>query len=1007
MREQEKEEKTPQAPPRSTRELRQEGRKVKRRNRKLTTVFAAVIAAAAMAAIAASASAQINIERFDVTYLDANGDPATQAGGHPDTNNTEFDFETILSPGGPNGPFFEPKGVPYPNEAMKTALTELPPGLVGNPVALPQCTAAQFGFARTYSIREGCPAETQVGIAVIRIGGFLTKGKGVRTYQPLYNLEPPPGTPALFGFNTGGIPAFLSFTLRTGGDYGLTAANLNTPATGEILGVKLIFWGIPADPAHDVDRGYDEEFGAGCADPTADPSRCHHPSSAPLTPFLSLPTSCVGSGPNNAVETNVSIDSWDDLGSFAHATSFSHDNSEPTPNPVGFSGCNAVDFSPSIEARPTTNVADAPSGLDVDIHLPQHESCNPTPPVSCETAEAHLQDFTLNLPQGVTLNPSGANGLGSCSEAEFGYTSTDPDGTIHTTPGPATCPDSSKLGAVTVDTPLIDHPLKGSVFLADPHANPFDSLVALYISVDDPQTGIVIKLAGEVNADPVTGQLSATFQQNPQQPFAHFLVHFFGGAGGALRTPALCGSYKSTTDMTPWTTPEGEDKNPEDSWQITQGPNAGPCVSSEAQLPNTPSFDAGTVSPISAAYSPVVVNLRREDGSQAVSQVTVTTPPGLIGKLAGITPCSESALAAAAGKTGQEEKANPSCPASSRVGTVEVAAGAGPAPYSTPGIVYLTGPYKGAPLGFAIITPATAGPFDLGTVVVRAAVFLDSKTTQITAKADPLPTILQGIPLDIRQALIKLDRDQFTLTGTSCDPLEFTGALTTTLGSAASLSNRYQLAECSRLGFQPKISLALKGGTKRTGHPTLVTTLEPRPGDANLASISVALPPTELLDQNNIGTVCTRVQFAADQCPPDSIYGTASVSTPLVDYELTGNVYLRSSDNPLPDLVPDFRGPASQPIRIEAAGRTDTVKGALRNTFDLVPDAPFTKLVVTLPGGKGGLIQNSRDICAQKFRGLIKYTGQNGLAYEQRPVVRANCPKGKRHRRHAHRRALR
>ena len=388
-----------------------------------------------------------------------------------------------------------------------------------------------------------------------------------------------------------------------------------------------------------------------------------------------------------------------------------------------------------------------------------------------------------------------------------------------------------------------------------------------------------------------------------------------------------------------------------------------------------------------------MLNLRREDGTQQFSSLTVKPPAGLVAKLAGTPPCSDSALAAAASKSGKAEQASPSCPSASQVGSVHAAAGAGPAPYNAPGTAYLAGPYKGAPLSLAIITPAVAGPFDLGTIVVRTALHLDPKTAQITATSDPIPQILQGIPLDVRSVQVRLDKPSFTLNPTSCDPTQVTGSLLTTTGAAAALNNRFQLAECDRLAFKPKMALFLKGGTKRSQFPALTAILRPRAGDANIKSVAVAMPPSEFLAQSHIRTVCTRVQFAADECPKASIYGTATVTTPLLDYKLSGPVYLRSSDNPLPDLVPDLRGPAHQPIRLESAGRTDSVRNGIRNSFDYLPDAPFTKLVLKMQGAKKGLLENSRNICAQPYRAKVSFGAHNGATYEARPKLRARCGK--------------
>jgi hypothetical protein len=915
---------------------------------------------------------RFEVTSFDGEVLDKLGDPATQAGSRPHSAATEFFLSSAV----------DASGAEYAVEQIQDTIVDLPAGVIGNPRALETCTQAQLlGSA------NNCPNESQVGLVTVWFSGqfFGTPGNPLPYVVPLYNMERPEGTPsvpigspALLAFNVIGSRIQVYAKLRAGADYGVTMIAKNAPQTISVAGITFKVWGVPADPLNDAERYCVGGGGAkGCASADKDDPK----------PFFTLPTSCVG-----PVETFLEVTSWQD--GLAGSSFLSHDNTEPDPVPIGAEGCNAVPFEPSIQARPTTNVADSPSGLDVDLHIPQNEDCDTAPAVSCEVATAHLRDATVSLPEGLVINPAGANGLDGCSLAEFGYTSTDPDGTIHTTADPATCPNASKLGTVAVETPLVDHPLQGSVHIADPHQNPFGSLLALYITIDDPKTATVVKLAGEVRADPQTGRLSSTFKQNPQLPFEDFRLHFFAGAGGSLRTPATCGTHTTTSELVPWTAPEGLPANPADSWQITQGPG-GACVTSAAALPHSPSFDAGAVSPIAGAHSPFVVNLRRADGTQNFHSLSISPPPGLVAKLAGTETCPDSALAAAAQKSGNEEKGSPSCPAASRVGSAVASAGAGPAPYHAQGEAYLAGPYKGAPLSLAIVTPAVAGPFDLGTVIVRTALHVDPKTAQITAVSDPIPAILQGIPLDIRAVQIALDRPQFSLNPTSCDPMAVNGSLLSTLGQSAPLSSRFQLGECGRLGFKPKMTLALKGGTTRGKHPALTAILTPRPGDANITSLSVALPPSEFLDQANIGTVCTRVQWAADACPAGSIYGTVQVTTPLLDYPLAGNIYLRSSDNKLPDLVPDLRGPAHQPIRLESAGRTDTLKGGLRNSFEAIPDAPFSKLVVQLQGGPAkGLLVNSRNICQQAYRALVKATAHNGKQATLRPKVKASC-KGK------------
>jgi hypothetical protein len=391
-----------------------------------------------------------------------------------------------------------------------------------------------------------------------------------------------------------------------------------------------------------------------------------------------------------------------------------------------------------------------------------------------------------------------------------------------------------------------------------------------------------------------------------------------------------------------------------------------------------------------------VVKLRREDGSQQFSSVSVTLPEGLAGRLAGIPYCPDSAVAAAAAKTGKEEQASPSCPSASQVGTLIAGAGAGPAPYYATGKAYLTGPYKGAPLSLAAVTPAVAGPFDLGNVVVKAALYVDPETAKITAVSDPLPRILQGIPLDIRSVAVAMDRPGFTFNPTSCDPMAVTGSLTSTLGQAAPLSSRFQVGECARLGFKPGLQIKLKGATKRSGHPALSATLAMPPGGADIGSVSVALPHSEFLEQAHIRTICTRVQFAADACPAGSEYGKVKVDAPVfLEQPLEGPVYLRSSSNPLPDLVATLKGPPSLPVKIAVVGRIDSVKGGIRTSFDSFPDLPFSKATLSMRGGRKGLLVNSRDICKGTNRAVAEFTAHNGKVQTLKPKLKAQCSTGR------------
>ena len=617
----------------------------------------------------------------------------------------------------------------------------------------------------------------------------------------------------------------------------------------------------------------------------------------------------------------------------------------------------------------------APSGLEFNLHVPQNED-----PEGVATPE--LKEAVVKLPKGLSLNPASGEGLTGCSEAQIGLHSEEA----------AHCPEASKLGSAEVHTPLLHEPLDGFLYLATPHQNPSHSLLAGYIALEG--QGIKIKLPGSFETDPVTGQITARFTENPQLPFEELKLDLFGGARGALRTPATCGSYETSTSLTPFSAPEsGPPATPSSSFETSAAENGGPCPTSAGAEPNAPRFRAGTESTQAGAYSPFSLRLVREDGSQEVKGLETTLPKGLIGKLAGISYCPEAALAAAAAKSGAAEAASPSCPASSELGTVEVGAGAGPTPINVPGHAYLAGPYKGAPLSLAIITPALAGPFDLGTVVVRAALYVNPETAQITAKSDPIPTILQGIPLDLRSITLKLSRPNFTLNPTSCDESAFTGSALSVLNAAAPLTQRFQVGGCPALAFKPKLALRLKGATKRAQNPAFTATLTMPSGGANIAAAQVTLPRSELLDQSHIKTICTNVQFNADQCPAASIYGKARAITPLLQAPLEGPVYLRSSSHELPDLVADLEGQ----IDVVLDGHIDSIKGGIRNTFEAVPDAPVSKFTLEMQGGKKGLLQNSTNICKAPQKASVTLTGQNGKSTEASPLLKASCPKPKRH----------
>jgi hypothetical protein len=899
------------------------------------------------------------------------GAAATAAASHPYQQTVSFGFPSEAS--GEDLPTNDG----HPHEIK----LELPPGLIGNPTATPVlCTEAQLEAA-------SCPKPSQVGsFSLATTGG--QKGTAAPDREAIYNMVPPPGTPAELGINVDGIGLFahLFADVRTDSDYGIEVTTPDVIALGTepLFDIQAQVWGDPSDPVHDAIRG----AGVG----------------AQKIAFWTLPTHCSGQPDQTAIRG----DSWEAPGVFEEST---YQSADLAADPVSVSGCNQIAFEPTISARPSTDLADSPSGLAVHLHLPQNTELG-------HRATAQLRDATVTLPAGMAVNPSQADGLEACSAARIGMLTAVGASPAHFSRQPAACPDASKLGTVEVTTPLlaeyteggtrlatdpetglpIPRPLNGSVYLAKPFENPFESLLALYLTVEDPKTGTFVKLAGRVEPDPATGQLTTVFSENPQLPIEDIDLELSGGARGALITPPTCATHTTTTTLVPWSAPEGAPAHPSDSFQTTREPGGGSCPGTEAELPAAPGFAAGTLTRQAGSYSPFALKVSREDGSRRISGIDTTLAPGLTGRLAGIPECSEAQIARARARSNPEEgrleRESPSCPLASELGTVTVAAGAGPTPYYAQGRAYLAPPYKGAPLSLVAIVPAIAGPFDLGTVVSRVALHVDPDTAQIHAVSDPLPQILDGIPLDVRSVALKMDRPRFVLNPTSCDPMAIAGSIASPLGQSTAVSTPFQVGGCQALPFKPRLSLALKGPVGRTSHPRLLATLKARPGEADVAAARVKLPPAVFLDQGHIRGVCTRVQFAAEACPAGSVYGRARARTPLLDQPLSGPVYLRSSSHPLPDLVAKLRGPASQPIEIDLAGRTDAVKAALRNTFEAVPDAPVSSFRLELFGGRRGLVEMSDGFCSHR-RANVELTGQNAKSHATRPVVAARCPKGK------------
>jgi hypothetical protein len=919
---------------------------------------------------------------FQAPTTDEEGAAATLAGSHPYQQTVAFGFPTV-NPGDGQTNDGHPRDFSV----------ELPRGMVGDPAASQVlCTEAELTGSK------GCPDASQVGITDVTtlVGSVGTNGIST---TPLYNMVPPPGTVAELATNVAevGIYAHILAGVRSDSDYGVEAKTPDVLALGTqpIFSIQAQIWGDPSAEAHDRVRGKCVTANEPCQ----------------VTPqeiaFLTMPGDC----PGKPLSFEVNADTWEEPSPPFEVHRAFYESADLAGNPVSVNGCGdeEIAFKPTIGAHPTTNVTDSPAGLDFTLHQPQNmklDSRSPSP----------LRDAAIRFPAGMTVNPAQASGLGACSEAQIGFEEETDEGRLDFSKLPQSCPDSAKIGTLEATTPALvarneEHEvakdiegnpvleaLHGSVYVAKPFANPFKSLIAVYLVVEDEKTGIVAKLAGEGELDPHTGQITTYFKENPEMPLEDIAVHLFGGSRGALITPPACATYTTKSDLVPWSAPEGEEAFPESSFQTTSAPGGRPCPATEAQMPSAFKLSAGTENPTAGKYSPLLFKLSREDGTQRLSKIESTLPRGLIARLAGVGTCSEADIAKARSREAPEkgalEQADPSCPASSQVGTVIGAAGAGPNPYYTSGHAYLAGPYKGAPISIVAIVPAVAGPFDLGTVVSRIAVFLDPVTAEVRAVSDPLPTVLDGVPLDLRSVALRADRPNFSLNPTSCAEKSFSGQAITTLSQAVPLAERFQVGGCKSLPYKPKMSVRLFGPTHRGAHPRLKAVLTAKAGEANTAAVSFTFPRSEFIDQAHFRTICTRVQFAANQCPAGSVYGHVKVISPLVDYPLEGPAYLRSSSHELPDLVIALHGPPSQPIEIDAAGRVDSVNGGLRVRFQEVPDAPLTKLTFSAQGAKKGLFQNSTNICQGIHRATLKLDAQSGKVSDSQPKLVAQCPKG-------------
>jgi hypothetical protein len=886
--------------------------------------------------------------------FDENGNPEVQAGGHPYSAATYFRVNTVRAVSGKINPVGDPRDV----------VVDLPPGFSGDPLVSQRCPQSEVVLPN-YVGSPLCNEEMTVGKFSPILNEFGAQGRAVNT--PLWDDVPAHGYAGEFTTKIGYPLVSLLASLRSTEDFGITITAPNSPNYDKIYGAFAALEGIPT--------------------------------SAHGKSFLRNLTDCAETAREVPV-ARTKFDTWQEPGNFT-------ENADLELPPV--TGCKVLTEAwqgngpepekeaPSFAATPTGTQGSSTTGLNAHLHVPQAGLIDPS-----KLAPSDLKKVVVSLPQGLSLNPSAANGLEACSEAQMGYS-----GSNFPLPNPIRfnaaavgCPEGSKLGTFEIASPLLEEKLEGTIYLAAQEENPFGSLLALYLVVDNQRFGITLKLAGEVKADPSTGQLTATFDYNPQVPFEDLTLHFRGGGPRSeFATPEVCGHYQATGALTPWSA-EGEESAPiqEAGFDVSEG-----CSSAAATRPFAPSFEAGTTSTQAGGYSPFVIKIARNDGEQELSSLDFTLPEGLVGKLAGIPYCPDAAIEAARAKTGDAERANASCPAASEVGTVDTAAGVGPEPVHVSGHVYLAGAYEGAPLSAVVIAPAVAGPFDLGDVVVRAPLFINRETAQITTKSDPIPTILKGIPLKVRSITITLDRPGFILNPTSCNASSVTTSLTSSNGATATPGNRFQVGGCSALKFKPGFSVSTSGKTSKADGASLhINLVTPHQGpdagsaaeEANIARVKVELPKALPSRLTTLQKACTAAQFNANPagCPEESIVGTAIAHTPILGVPLTGPAYFVShGGEAFPQLVAVLQG---QGITVDLVGNTFISKtGITSSTFASVPDVPVNSFELTLPQGKYSALAANGDLCTTKLAMPTEFVAQNGtVIHDPTPISVTGCP---------------
>jgi hypothetical protein len=940
----------------------------------------AVTAASARHAIEVNGSEKFGVEDYELIAENAGGSIDQQAGSHPFALTSVVTLNTTTP--GPRG---DPRIVASPRDISPA----LPAGLIADPAALARCSQAQFEEKHQVegnAVNE-CPAQSAVGVATVTVDEPMHLGLDT-IVTPIFNIEPLQGEPVRFGLDPAGLlPEFLETSVRSGGDYGVTLSANDISAEAELLSLGLTFWGVPGDSRHDAERGWECLGGFGA---------CTPPVGASTPPFLSLPTAC-----RVPLHSSLTGDSWQQEFEQQSGRLYPLASAEMG----ALDGCNRLSLAPEIEAGPEQREGSMPSGFGLKVQLGSE--------VGEESAEgmavSSVRDMSVALPAGVVLNTAVANELGTCSESEIGFSrvqALDPlsePGVLTPTFAPTLpeplqqgvnfCPNTSKLGTVKISTPLLPGLLEGAVYLAAPQnfregppENPLGSFLAVYVVASEPATGVLLELPGRLVVDPVTGQVTATFENMPQLPLQEVELSFIGGERAALSTPARCGTYTTRASFTPWSAAPGEaPRTASSTFKIASGPHGGACPG--ASLPFAPSLTAGTTTLNAGAFNPLTVTVGREDGEQAIESGRLKLPPGLSAVLTGVPLCPEAQ--ANAGTCGGE----------SQVGETTVSAGLGGAPYTIAGRVYLTGPYENAPFGLAIVARSRAGPFVLregSPIVVRAKLEIDPSTAALTIATGPIPSMVEGFALQIKHLNITMNRPGFMLNPTSCEPMSITGSIGGDEGAQAPVFSSFQVANCTELKFDPKLTASTRANGEPVGHgASMRIGIGTAAGQTNIHSLKVDLPkqlPTRL---STLERACRRAVFTANpaNCPGSSVVGTAKVSTPVLGVAMTGPAYFVSNGREsLPDLDIDLEGDG---VRLNLRGITFVSRADVTSvTFRSLPDIPLKSFELTLPEGTHSALGTEMQLCKQKLQMPAAVTGQNGaVVHTSVRVAVTGCPR--------------